>query len=205
MLPTPSAFQPSRASTLRPWIASSPSKWYSTFQEQRQWQNDGGEAAILHGGKNGQKPKGRQARDNPNSELPKASRSGRSERMTPSRSKEQKHAHGGRRDVLRHEGSKRKAESHEDPRSARRQRGPDLKDEAWLRRTMHVPTIADYPDLREGFFKEPKSSLINATQGLATLESKFVTLHDGIFQCTLRYESVTRTEIVEAEGRSKVG
>lgn len=178
-------------------------KWYSSLQEQRQWQHNGREAAMLHGGKPGQESKS--SKVGPNSELPKASNSARSGRIVPSVSKEQRQSHGA---------PKRKAGPYEDPRSARRQRGGatphrerafDLKDEAWLRKTMHVPTTTDYPDLPRNFFKEPKVSLFNAVQGLATLKATFVTVAVEVIRCTLRYESVARTEVVEAEGRSKVG
>ena len=169
---------------------------------------------MLHGGKNGQKSRNKHAISNPNSELPKASKQARSERMAPSLFKGQRNPQGDRGDVSRNSARKRKADSYEEHRLARRQRvgaalqkqrAPDLKDEAWLRRTMHVPTTTDYPDISEKFFKDPKPSLINAVQGLASLMPTFVTLAHEVFQCILRYESVARTEVVEGEGRSKVG
>ena len=69
---------------------------------------------------------------------------------------------------------------------------------------MHVPTTSDYPGVSEELFKNPKSALYSAVQGLATLDRSYVTLAPEVFQCTLRYESLVRTEVAEAEGRSKV-
>ena len=110
--------------------------------------------------------------------------------------------------------SKRKSASHDDQRIARRQRGvemasrkksSDFRDEAWLRKKMHIPTTTDYPDLPRNLFKEPKAYLGNAVQGLATLKSTFSALAEQSFRCMLRYESVVRAEAVEGDGRSKVG
>ena len=105
---------------------------------------------------------------------------------------------------------KRHADFSRDQPSRKRRGGPqqqrniDLKDEAWLRKEMHVPTKSDYPDMPEIFFKEPKAGLVNATMGLVNLSSNFVNLAHEIFRCTLRYESVARNMVVEGEGRSKV-
>ena len=188
-------------------------KQYSSLHEQGAPQENGSEAAILHGGKQGKKLKSKGSFDNPNSELPKASKSDHSKITMSPYHNGKRQAPGNQREALQNGTRKRKADSVENYRPARRQRGGpapqrkpamNLKDEAWLRGMIHVPTTSDYPDVPEQFFKNPKAALSNAINGLATLESSTVTLAHEVFQCTLRYESIKRNEVVEGEGRSKV-
>lgn len=96
---------------------------------------------------------------------------------------------------------KRKAEGQPEQRPA--QRRTPLKDEAYVRSNFRVPTLQDYPELPKGFFKQIKSSVVNATTGLAELRSEFVPLAKDAFQCTLHFESAARTEVVVGEGRSQ--
>ncbi|KAL9128506.1 MAG: hypothetical protein Q9217_002832 [Psora testacea] len=102
---------------------------------------------------------------------------------------------------------KRKAEASGDRRPARRTRHEQpkisLKDEAYIRRTMHVPTSQDYPDAPKDIFKAPKQSLMNGTQGLAQLREDFMELVKDVWKCTLTFDSASHKEVVEAEGRSK--
>ena len=98
-------------------------------------------------------------------------------------------------------GSKRKAV--EDLNQRRSQR-PRLKDEAYVRGTMHLPTSNDYPKLGSNFFKNTKASVINRTQGLAKLHSDFKDLADNISECTLHFTSAVRNEVVTGEGRTRV-
>ena len=190
-------------------------KFYSGLQEQGRPQDNGREAAILHGGKQGKKSesKSKESYDSPHPEIPKALKPAPSQKMTSSMNNSKKQALGNQREGLRNGTRKRKADTSEDRRPARRQRGgpnlqrkraANLKDEAWLRGRMHVPTTSDYPDVPEQFFKNPKTALHNVVQGLATLDSTFVPLAKEAFQCTLRYDSIKRKEVVESEGRSKV-
>ena len=108
------------------------------------------------------------------------------------------------------QGKKRKAASHPEERPPRRNRQQqshipnNLKDEAYVRRTMHVPTAQDYPQAPKGIFKAPKETITNGIQGLATMRSNFTSLAKDIWRCTLSYESASHTEVVEGEGRSKV-
>ena len=110
----------------------------------------------------------------------------------------------------RYHGNKRKAAPHPEQRPAQRSRRQDyqgsraLKDEAYIRRTMHVPTAQDYPQVPLGIFKTPKESIVNGIQGLATMRSNFVELTKDVWRCTLFYDSASRNDVVEAEGRSKV-
>ncbi|KAL9102070.1 MAG: hypothetical protein Q9163_002750 [Psora crenata] len=102
---------------------------------------------------------------------------------------------------------KRKAESPLERPGARRSRHEQpklvLKDEAYIRRTMHVPTSQDYPDAPKGIFKTPKQSIMDGTQGLATVREDFTELAEHIWRCTLTFDSASHKEVVEAEGRSK--
>ena len=107
-------------------------------------------------------------------------------------------------------GKKRKAESSLAQRPAQRRRGdqraarPELKDEAYVRRTMHIPTPQDYPDVSPTFFKSIKASLHNAVHGLGELRFDVKTLADDAFQSTLHYKSAAHEAVVIGEGRSKV-
>ena len=105
---------------------------------------------------------------------------------------------------------KRKAEASLSQRPAQRRRGnqhavrPELKDEAYVRRTMHIPTPEDYPDVSPQFFKSMKESLNNVVQGLAELKSDVKTLAGDAFHCTLHYKSAAHEAVVVGEGRTKV-
>lgn len=85
-----------------------------------------------------------------------------------------------------------------------RPRKIELKDEAWVRQNLRIPTSKEYPDVPQGIFKTPKKTLIDGTAGLATLRSDFAKLDLEVFQCTVRYESALHTEVVIGEGRSDV-
>ncbi|KAG8529962.1 uncharacterized protein KY384_005443 [Bacidia gigantensis] len=78
-----------------------------------------------------------------------------------------------------------------------------LKDEAYIRSTMHVPTSGDYPDVSIELFKLPKQHLHNMTRGLADINTNLISLSGDSFRCTLTYDSPVRKEVVEGEGRSK--
>ena len=99
---------------------------------------------------------------------------------------------------------KRKAEEQINPRPARKRAIAQLKDEAYMRRTLRIPTSQEYPDLPHDFFKTVKVSIFNAVQGLAELRSEFRTLEKDANQCTLRFSSVARNEVVVGEGRTNV-
>lgn len=99
--------------------------------------------------------------------------------------------------------SKRKAGEHSQQRPAQRRAGVPLKDEAYVRSNFHVPTSQDYPELPPGFFKSMKGSVFNATQGLAELRSSYTPLAKDAYQCTLRFDSAARNEVVVGEGRTQ--
>ena len=105
---------------------------------------------------------------------------------------------------------KRKAEASLNQRPAQRQRGnqhalrPEIRDEAYMRRTMHIPTPEDYPNVTPRLFKSIKESLNDVTQGLANLEFDVKDLTNDVYRCTLRYKSAAHEAVVDGEGRSKV-
>ena len=69
---------------------------------------------------------------------------------------------------------------------------------------MHIPNSEEYPDAPSGVFKSPKEFIRRAADGLAKIETEYTELSRGISRCTLKYTSAARTDVVTAEGRSKV-
>ena len=104
---------------------------------------------------------------------------------------------------------KRKADASLDQRPARRNRHEQpklvLKDEAYIRRTMHVPTSQDYPGAPKNIFKAPKTSINDGIQGLAEIKEEFTEIGKDVWRCSVTFESASYKEVVDAEGRSKVG
>ncbi len=102
---------------------------------------------------------------------------------------------------------KRKATASLSQRPATRQRGdaPKLKDEAYIRKTMRIPTPQEYPDAPQNFFKTPKATIYNLThnRGLAECRSEFTALAGDAHQCTAYYNSATQNQVVLGEGRTK--
>ena len=105
---------------------------------------------------------------------------------------------------------KRKADNSISQRPARRRRGDQdaanlqLKDEAYIRKTMRIPVPEDYPDLPANLFKQIKASIHDATQGIGEIQSDIKMLTNQVYQTTLRYKSAVHNEVVIGEGRSKV-
>jgi len=98
-----------------------------------------------------------------------------------------------------------------DPRPARRRRmeptsTAPLKDADYMRRTMRVPTIEDYPMLKHTFFANPKEQLHNALQGSGKFRTNFAGMGQDLFRCTVSctFSSSEPAEVVTGEGRSKV-
>ena len=86
-----------------------------------------------------------------------------------------------------------------------RSNAPELKDEAYIRRTMRMPTPQDYPSLPQNVFKTPRSSIRNVAHGaqLAECRSEFVELARNVYQCTVYYKSAMHNEAVVGEGRTE--
>ena len=112
-----------------------------------------------------------------------------------------------RQDRERMQGMKRKAGASDTPPAQRRRQGPaapvELKDEAYIRRTMHVPTQEDYPMLKTGIFAQLKQSLHNALQDVDFSKNTRPLRGIDAFQCTISCSALELVAI-EGEGTSKV-
>lgn len=126
---------------------------------------------------------------------------------TPSRRHGSRTMENHMRDRFRSQGVKRKAGASDTSSAQRRRAGPaapvELKDEAYIRRTMHVPTREDYPMLNDGIFAHLKQSLNNATQDMDFSKSTRTLLGGGAFRCTISCSALELVAI-EGEGSSKV-
>ena len=122
------------------------------------------------------------------------------------------HSRNGNRHITSRGGKRhREAEMHGDSRPARRRRTEPnstapLKDAEYIRRTMRVPTIQDYPMLKQTFFTNPKEQLHNALQGSGKVRTNFTSIGQDLFRCTISctLSSSEPAEVVTGEGRSKV-
>ena len=156
---------------------------HSTAQETRM--EDARESAILHGTKS-TKPAQRPS----NHDRSQGQQKPKSQTET-SKSKTQ-----ATQKVTRRDGSKQKAGKPNPP--------PALKDVAYVRRTIHVPTQEDYPALPATIFKDPKQSLHNALhKSNIRMDRRVRPMRNSLFQCTLTCADLD-IPAVEGEGTSKV-
>ena len=104
-------------------------------------------------------------------------------------------------------GIKRVAIAAQNQPLAKRQRSDatKLKDEAYIRSTMNLPTPQDYPDLPKDVFKAPRKPIAVVAHGnhLAECRSEFVTLSRDAYQCTAYYNSTIHNEAAIGEGRTQ--
>ena len=185
------------------------SRYGSTGQELKTAQSDERIAAILHGKRRdgGEKEVSKRSpaeRPAPASSLrshhgvQKSAESKRPSNRPNNQAQFEKSGVGNR---------KRKANTHLNQRSARRQRHnpPELRDEAYIRSTMTIPTPQDYPDAPTDVFKNPKGSILNIAHGqqLAECRSEYTILAAGAYQCTVYYNSAMHNEAVVGEGRTQ--
>ena len=100
---------------------------------------------------------------------------------------------------------KRKATASLSDRPARRKRGngQELKDEAYIRSNMRIPTPQDYPNAPPNIFKTPKVSIYSVANGLAECRSETNALDTYAFQCVAHYNSAMHNQVVVGEGRTK--
>lgn len=99
----------------------------------------------------------------------------------------------------------------QNPRPSRRRRVEPtstavLKDAAYIRRTMHVPTQDDYPRLKSALFNKPKQRFHNDLQGFISLKTEYSSIGRDLFRCTLScsFSQADPTEVTTGEGRNKV-
>lgn len=102
---------------------------------------------------------------------------------------------------------KRKATTSPSQRPATRQRNdfPKLKNEAYIRKTMRIPTPEEYPDAPKNVFKTPGASIRSLAHDhkLAECRSEFTALAGSAHQCTAYYNSAMHNQVVVGEGRTK--
>ena len=205
---------PSRGGfTFQPWRHSDQSPYSSTGQDLKAVHNYERMAAMLHGKKRngGEKLAPKRPPLGHASSMPSLNQS-----TAPSRNDTRKSAQSNRptkgssKRIDRWQGRgninrRRKAEIFESQRSAKRQRidAPELKDEAYIRMTMQIPTPQEYPNLPHHVFKNPRRSIINVTQGLAECRSEFIALDNNAYQCTVHYHSAVHNEAFIGEGRTQ--
>lgn len=212
----PSAVHSRSPLTLQSWRGPKQNRYKSTSQELKSVQNDERVAAMLHG-KNrdgGEKEASKRHPPAHSASNPSFQRSAAASHQTAQTSTQfNQRSDRTHRDLQREQPNvssrKRKAAASLSQRPARRQRGnaPELKDEAHIRSTMHMPTPQEYPDAPIDVFKNPKASIYNVAhgQGVAECRSEFTALAQGAYQCTAYYNSATHNQAVIGEGRTKVG
>ncbi len=196
----------------------------STAQESSSVQDGERTSAILHGKTKGQGLVGKESTSNDTSDVRKSraastvcQRDAKPQKVKavnpsePASNSSRRHrVHSSVKPALPGSSGKRKADNSTSQRPARRRRGGqdaahlELKDEAYIRKTMHVPVPEDYPNLPANLFRNIKGSIHDAIQGFAELQSDIKVLTDQVFQTTLRFTSAVHNEVVIGEGRTKV-
>ena len=200
----------------------------STAQESSSVQDGGGTSAMLHGKTKSPGLVGKKSTFNDTSDVRTSrattaiwQRDAQSQPIkaiklsqSASNSSRRHRAHSSVKPAPPGSSRKRKADDSTSQRPAQRRRGGqdaahmELKDEAYIRKTMRIPGPEDYPDLPANLFKNIKGSLHDASQGIAEIQSdiKMLTSYRTmeVFQTTLRYESTVHNEVVIGEGRTKV-
>lgn len=212
----PSAVHSRNPLTFQPWRGPKQNRYKSTGQELKSVQNDERIAAMLHGkkkdGGEGEASRG-DLSTHAASNLSFQQSSATTHHTAQTSTQSSQRGNRTHKNLLREQPSvssrKRKAVASLSQRPPRRQRGnaPELKDEAYIRSNMHMPTPQDYPDAPKDVFKNPKASMYNVAhgQGLAECRSEFIALAQGAYQCTAYYNSAMHNQAVVGEGRTKVG
>lgn len=208
----PSVTLPGRAFISQPWRESRFNRRSSTAQEMKSFRDSEQTSAMLHGSRRREQPSGitnvqqRQTEQTTSASHNASQPQKHTQQARHKQNSQQQHS----KDQSKM-GRKRRAGAHTDQRPSQRQRldqpktpHPPLKDEAHIRSAMHVPNSEEYPDAPRGVFKSPKEFIARAADGLAKLHAEHTEMARGAFQCTLHYKSAARTDVVSAEGKSKV-
>ena len=200
----PSVVPPCGSFTFQPWTSSKQNRYSSTGQELNFAHGDERMAAMLHGK---EKIRGGKVafKETPLEHAPsQPSRHGTHNSMQSKKGRIE--PHWETRGSARKKREKAAAASQSEP-TAKRQRSnaPKLKDEAYIRSIMRMPTPQDYPSLPQDTFKTPKSSMFNVANGalLAECRSEIVALAQDVYQCTAYYKSAMHDEAAVGEGRSE--
>lgn len=177
----------------------------STSQDSRASQADERASAILHGHLRSQ---GGNGANKTSQKQPDHKATANQQTLPPHHKNQpsQRNQHLLQRHFRDHSdrGRKRKAEEQLNQHGARKRATPQLKDEAYMRKNLRIPTSQEYPGLPSDFFKNVKVSVFNAVQGLAELKSEFKNFAADAHECTLRFKSAARDEVVVGEGRTHV-
>ena len=210
----PSAVPSRNGFIFQPWRNSKQSRHSSFAQDFKTVIHDQRMAAVLHGkkGSGGGKDAARRSPSEHAATQPSSHQSANASRHNAQKSKqsEQSDNRPNRNHQREQPGTmsrKRKATGPLAQPSSRRQRSnaPKLKDEAYIRSTMRIPTPQEYPNAPEDVFKNPKSSIVRVAHGcqLAECRSEFTALSKDAYQCTVYYNSAMHSEAVVGEGRTQ--
>lgn len=176
-------------------------RYRSTGQEFKSIQNDERVAAMLHGNKRNDEGKDTSNRHAPENAALRSS--SRQPATLPRHNHNKLKPWEGRGNVAR----KRKAGAALNQSAAKRQRSKalELKDEAYIRSTMTIPTPQEYPNAPKTVFKNPRSTMRQVAHGnqLGECRSEFTTLSPDAYQCTAYYKSAMHNEAVIGEGRTQ--
>ena len=221
----PSVTYTRNALTLPSWRGLKQERQISTAQESSSVQDGERSSAILHGKNSTPVFIGKKSTSNKMNDIPTSrpttktghQRHAKSQPVkavkppkTASPSSPRYQAQSSAKPALPGSSRKRKADKSISQRPARRRRGDqgathlELKDEAYIRKTMRIPVPEEYPNLPATLFKQMKVSIHDASQGIAELQTDIKELADQVFQTTLQYKSAAHEEVVIGEGRSKV-
>ena len=79
-----------------------------------------------------------------------------------------------------------------------------LKDEAYLRQTLRIPTSADLPDCPKALFQDTRVFLIQTLQNIVSFDAKFTEIEHRANRCDLTYLTASHKIDASGEGASKV-
>ena len=184
----PSAIPSCGSFTFQPWTCSKQKRYSSTGQDLNIAYDDERMAAMLHGKDRRNQGHKVGSKRTPLEHAP----------LQPSRDGARHSAQSQRRT--------NKPPSQQRGRTGKRgERAASLKDEAYIRSIMRIPTPQDYPGLPQHVFTNPKRAIFNVAVGahVAECRSEIVRLADYAYQCTAYYNSATHNEAVVGEGRSR--
>ena len=209
----PSSVPSRNGFTFQPWRNSKQSRHSSFAQDFKTVIDDQRMAAVLHGkkgnggGKDGaRRSPSEHAATQPSHQSNTASRHNvqKSKQSEQSSNRPNRNHQRGKSGTM---SRKRKATSPLAQPTSRRQRSnaSKLKDEAYIRSTMRMPTPQEYPNAPEDVFKNPRSSIIRVAHGyqLAECRSEITALSKDAYQCTAFYKSAMHSEAVVGEGRTQ--
>lgn len=210
----PSSVPSRNGFTFQPWINSKQSRHSSSAQDFKTVIHDQRMAAVLHGkNTNGGGEDG--ARRSPSEHAatqPSSHQSNTASRHNAQKSEQSQQSNNqpNRKRPWEQRGTmsrKRKATSPLAQPTSRRPRSnaPTLKDEAYIRSTMRIPTPQEYPNAPKDVFKTPRSSIVRVAHGcqLAECRSEVTALSKDVYQCTAFYKSAMHSEAVIGEGRTE--